>query len=180
MNVKLTLDERYFNWLCTQVGALGDRDPANSYILLAEQLFKKSFDDSTPNDYNRALDGKDFRTEFLEETGAIADQEWLDLDSSIFEMMIGLARRLSFSTDWEIDVCFWLLITNLELEKYSDERFNDGVVKAVDFVLDTVNDRSYESNGRGGLFPLKDPRNDQREIEIWYQMSAYILENIEF
>jgi hypothetical protein len=32
-------------------------------------------------------------------------------------------------------------------------------------------------SGLGGMFPLEDPREDQRAIEIWYQMMAYINEN---
>ena len=32
-------------------------------------------------------------------------------------------------------------------------------------------------NGTGGLFPLKRPRVNQRRVEVWYQMSEYLMEN---
>jgi hypothetical protein len=34
-------------------------------------------------------------------------------------------------------------------------------------------------NGTGGLFPLKMPKVNQRRVEIWYQMSAFIEENFD-
>jgi hypothetical protein len=34
--------------------------------------------------------------------------------------------------------------------------------------------RTYEPNGVGGFFPLENPNEDQREVELWYQMSAYV------
>ena len=37
--------------------------------------------------------------------------------------------------------------------------------------------REYSDNGHGGLFPLKNPKKDQRKVEIWYQMTEYINEN---
>lgn len=143
-------------------------------------MYKKAFNDSTPNDFNRSLDGKDLRSEFLEESSMEATDEWLEMDCSILEMLVGLARRISFQTDWDIDECFWLMIKNVELDKYNDERYHDGIAHAVDYVLNTINHRTYEYNGQGGLFPLRTPAIDQRGVEIWYQMSAYLLENFEF
>lgn len=175
-----TLDERYFTWLCQQVKISSRRDPSQSHILVAEQMYKIAFDDSVPNDFNRSLDGKDLRTEFLDLKGIVADQDWLDLDCSILEMLIGLSRRVSDKIDWTVSAAFWLIVENIELKKYTDEKYNDGIARAVDYVLNTINDRSYDANGQGGLFPLRDPRNDQREVEIWYQMSAYLMENFEF
>lgn len=175
-----TLDERYFNWLGRLVGMVSNRQPEQSHILLSEHLFKKAFQDWLPNDDNRARDGIDLRYEFMDETGTGADREWLEIDCSIFEMLVALARRMSDHTDWTSSQCYWLLITNLELEKYSDDHYNSAFGDAIDFVLDTLNDRTYERDGRGGLFPLEDAPTDQREVEIWYQMSAYLLENFAY
>ena len=36
--------------------------------------------------------------------------------------------------------------------------------------------RDYDSNGRGGLFIVNNPRQDLREVEIWYQMHWYLNE----
>ena len=98
----------------------------------------------------------------------------------MLELMVGLSRRLSFHTEWSENACFWLLITNLELDKYTDGAFSDGAARAINFVLDTVNERTYARHGRGGLFPLKDTPIDPRGVELWYQMASYLLENFEF
>ena len=38
-------------------------------------------------------------------------------------------------------------------------------------------ERRYKRSGEGGLFPLKNAAKDQRKVEIWYQLSSYLLEN---
>jgi hypothetical protein len=63
---------------------------------------------------------------------------------------------------------------NLELNPYNDR---DGVDEAhVTETLDRVIYRNYESNGHGGFFPLEDPDEDQRRVELWYQLNAYLNE----
>ena len=174
------LDERYFNWLCERVGVTSRRDPAKSHTLLAEDMYKTPFEDFVPNDFNRAEDGKALRMEFLDATHARADASWLSLDCSILEMIVALAGKFAYHTNWGLSASFWLFITNLELGKYTDEKYHDAIREAVLFVLNTINKRTYEFDGRGGLFPLTDPPTDQRGVEIWYQMSAYMLENVKF
>ena len=53
----------------------------------------------------------------------------------------------------------------------------EGVEEYVDNIIDTFLDRDYEANGDGGLFPLLAPQEDQTEVELWYQLSAYYMEN---
>jgi hypothetical protein len=45
--------------------------------------------------------------------------------------------------------------------------------------LAVLNKREYFPSGKGGLFPLENPREDQTKVEIWYQMHAYVMENYE-
>lgn len=175
-----SLDEQYFDWLCEKVGRYDPENPDTSYFQVAELLFKTPFDDSVPNDFNRGLDGKDLRQEFLTERHLTANKEWLELDCSIFEMLAGLARRVSFHTDWEPARAFLLFLTNLGLSDYTDTRYHRHSEQRVKRVLRTLNNRTYDYNGLGGLFPLKNPLSDQRGVEIWYQMSAYLMENYEF
>jgi len=40
--------------------------------------------------------------------------------------------------------------------------------------------RRYSKTGKGGLFPLKHPKKDQTEVEIWYQMQQYVMENFDY
>ena len=43
-------------------------------------------------------------------------------------------------------------------------------------VFNKLLDRTYDWDGVGSLFPVRDSVNDMREIEIWYQMMAYLNE----
>jgi hypothetical protein len=47
--------------------------------------------------------------------------------------------------------------------------------KEIDDILTRLIERTYKPNGEGGFFPLPQTDEDQTKVEIWYQMSAYIL-----
>ena len=69
---------------------------------------------------------------------------------------------------------------NLDLRQFSDEVYED-YIDAPDLVQERVDvflDRAYSPDGTGGLFPLHEPDEDQRQVELWYQMSAYLLERV--
>jgi hypothetical protein len=43
--------------------------------------------------------------------------------------------------------------------------------------LHKLNNRTYSKLGKGGLFPLRSSAYDQRKVELWYQMAAFMTEN---
>lgn len=100
---------------------------------------------------------------------------WQQLGCSFLEMMIALSRRLAFEEEGQPSRWFWHLIENLGID-VTDAYYNIEIERAVNDRLDTVIYRTYDSTGMGGLFPLENPRQDQREVEIWYQLQAYLLE----
>ncbi len=178
MNANGTLDDQYFEWLYTQVAAARNKNPARSYWELLRQLYTSPYIWFIPNDDNRAEDGKEFRYEFFRDAGIEeVDEYWVSLDCSMLEMLIALSRRISFESyatgaDW-----FWKLLENLDLRRYTDEVYNSMTAEEVIEAIERVNTRTYNRDGTGGLFPLRDTRIDQRKIELWYQMSSYLLEN---
>ena len=46
----------------------------------------------------------------------------------------------------------------------------------MDEILNIWLERRYDEDGKGNIFPLKDPIKDQKTVEIWYQMQSYLLE----
>jgi hypothetical protein len=92
-------------------------------------------------------------------------------------MLISLSRRLGYQLSKPADECFRIFMENLELNHYTDEAYSKSVEKKVDKALDRVINRTYLPNGSGGLFPLKRALQDQRRIELWYQMSAFVIES---
>lgn len=172
-----TLDARYLDWLYSKIGPLKNRNPSTSYFQLAAALFQKEFTWFVANDDNRVEDGRELREEFLNEVAAERDISWMDEGCSMLEMLIALGRRLAFETDEDPFEWFWVLIDNLGLRPFVDSEFTEDYRVDVELVLDRVVSRSYDASGHGGLFPLKHPAQDQRGIEIWYQMAAYLGEN---
>ncbi len=75
---------------------------------------------------------------------------------------------------------------NLGLARYFDSYLrgnNEFLVEKIDEIIDIWMYRRFDFNGFGGLFPLKwgrlrpgQRKKDQRKVEIWYQMQAYMIE----
>lgn len=180
------LDDQYFAWLYSQVGLVRLKNPRANYWQLAKQLYKTEFQYFVPNDDNRAADGVQLREEFLDQSPGSDDgtvREWLSLECSFFEMVVALARRASFESpsrghntpgDW-----FWKIMQNLDLDRFNDAIFEiEHAEYYIGSALGVVNERTYCPDGTGGMFPLNEPQEDQREVEIWYQMAAYLLEQM--
>lgn len=178
MNDSPHLDERYLEWLASHVMQIRSRDPRKTYWLLLEILYKTEFTWFVPNDDNRAADGLELREKFLDQIGwTDTDPEWQSLTASVLEVLVSLSQRCSFVAGRTSRVWFWTVLDNLGLAKYTDEIFHDGIAEAVKRSIQVVLDRTYDYDGTGGLFPLRTPYKDQRDVELWYQMQAYVLEN---
>jgi hypothetical protein len=171
-----TLDELYLNWLYEFIADPKVANPDRTYWHLAHHLYTKEYFWLIPNDDNRAEDGKFLREEFIETlklNDDDVDPHWMDEDCSFLEMLIALSRRLSFQGEGEPRDWFWHLIDNLGLDISDRQRFPKS---KVDEVLDRIIWRTFSRDGSGGLFPLKHPRRDQRDVEIWSQLNSYLVE----
>lgn len=175
------LDDAYLTWLYSQVSSVQNTNPATNHWQLFRALYVTAFAGYVPNDDNRSADGKDLRFEFLQQTGyPLHDPygSWFDLDCSILEMVLGLAKRVAFEDEKQGSYVewFWRMIHNLELDSYTDDIFEISIQETIEEVLARLNRRTYSANGSGGLFPLRNTKVDQRTVELWTQMSAYLLE----
>lgn len=171
------VDELYFKWLYKQVGSVREKDPSKSYWNLLRQLYQKEFVWFVPNDHNRVEDGRDLRLRFVHYSGVNPSDEWMSLGCSMLEMMIALSHRLAFEDGHSPRGWFWRLIENLGFTELTDANWGELTDEAVDEVLEQVIWRTYAPDGTGGLFPLEQPTQDQRQTEIWYQLCAYLIEN---
>lgn len=134
-----------------------------------------------PNDDNRAEDGLQLRERFERESSLRLPNLG---ECRMLEFLIALAIRLNESVyDYEnpdqVSDWFWILIENLQLDAYDDTyTFND-IHFYIEQVFVRLNKRLYGSNGNGGgLFPLEEPMADQTQVEVWYQMMAYLSEKM--
>ena len=170
------LDELYFVWLYAQVGDPELKSPSRTYWKILKQLYTKEFVWIVPNDDNRIEDGKDLRIEFVDQSELEnVDSDWMKLGCSMLELLVALSRRLAFECEGEPRDWFWHLMNNLGLRHFNDR--SKLSKNYIDSVLDQVIWRTYNHDGKGGLFPLINSQEDQRGVEICYQLNAYILEH---
>lgn len=171
-----SLDDKYFEWLCDFTVSKKKRVP-KTYNKLLSELYYHEFIPLVPHDENRAFDGVDLRLRFSREFGVHYRP---DIPCSILEMMIALALRCEEQIMYDPDIgnrtsyWFWLMVRNMGLFKYSDDKFTDRTVNKVEELIDIFTNREYEPNGKGGLFVLNDCDHDLRKVEIWYQMCWYL------
>ena len=166
--------ENYLRWLENELICEGPQ-AERSYFELVYQMFQTEFVWSVAMDDNRLADGLELRAEFAE----LHDVSRTIMHNlgpcSFIEVLIGLARRLSFVAGDSSSRWAWQLLVNLQLERMWDH-LSRGKSHVVATTLATVITRSYKPNGVGGFFPLAWSNRDQRKVELWYQLNAYVEE----
>jgi hypothetical protein len=176
---KNPLLEEYFNWLYDHVFAIRDVRSEHSYIIVCDRMHRIKFQALVDHDENRIADGSELRNEFLKTSRAhlLYQTELIYDDSSVFEVLVGLAKRANLMVELPVADWFWVFIQNLNLDRYNDKFVHSKPVYQIDRTINKFNRRSYRANGQGGIFPLKRPLTDQRQLELWYQMGAYMTDN---
>lgn len=179
--MKSQIEYEYFEWivglsenLCSEYG---------SYRNLFEYLYSREFYSNVGNDCNRAEDGLDMRMRFAEQSIYTYPDvyNYLKKPCNMLEMMVALAFRCEDHIMWDPDegdrTGLWLatMITSLGLSDLIDNNWNEEHAKhSIDIFLA----HQYKRNGEGGLFNLKNKKEDLRKVEIWYQMCWYLDEYI--
>lgn len=168
------MQDEYFEWLVNMV-CENKFANSNSYRKLLVCLHSIPFTWTFRKDQNRAEDGIELRYYFAYDNG-IQNYDELSGPCSVLEMMLALAIRCEDvmcdpgigdrTSQW-----FWRMITNLGLGGMSDRKFDRNKVKeSVNILLN----RDYDSHGHGGLFVVKNPEYDLRDVELYVQMLWYL------
>lgn len=161
------IDYEYYEWLISQI----DSPRHKSYKDLFERMHNFEFVWFVPNDDNRVQDAFDLRHVFLEDS-----EEQLSLEgATVLEVIVGLSQRVAFIGGGKEQAWAWKLIKNLRLHKCTDP-LGDTQAQGVDDILYALVWRTYDRNGEGGFFPLKNALEDQTKTEIWDQLNAYVIE----
>lgn len=169
----------YYQWLIAKV-----EDPiAENHTMLLRDLHNIPFKWSIHMDLYRAKGGVSLRADYMEEMGLTNSSDYIfteyeDVACSVLEMAIALAECFSrdvIGTSYKSTAqWFWIMMDNLELLVATDDHY------LPEYVQDRVEvfiDRTYQRNGVGGMFPLKHPSRDQRDVDLWYQLSEWFKEN---
>lgn len=172
------IEKEYFDWLYDYV-CKGRANQHVSYEKVFRYLHEVEFTFSISNDVNRAVDGTDLRYRFALQKGEERIEEMLRGPCSVLEMMVALAIRCEESImddtrygdrtgQW-----FWIMMRNLCIDGMTDDIFD---IEYVEYCINSFLNREYEPDGYGGLFYIKNCREDLRDVEIWTQL-CWFLEN---
>lgn len=172
-------NNKYFDWMYKRV--CGDTNASRlSYRKLLEHLHTIEFTYILVMDSNRAEDGTDLRYRFAYENnyhGSMVVEYLDDRPCSVLEMMVALANRCEedIMDDPEMGnrtgQWFWDMIVSLGLYEMNDWNFDPDYV---DEVINIFLNREYKYNGEGGLFTVRNCKQDMRTVEIWYQMCWHL------
>ena len=170
----MTSNEGYYYYLLERAGVYDDE--IKQYSKLFHTLYVTEFQWKVPMDENRAIDGAFMRKQYTEDTGEVIHELG---PCSFLEMVVGLASRCEYDVmhdgyedntrEW-----FWDMLGNCGLIDYDNHNWKPMKVREI---INTIIFRKYNPNGYGGFFPLKNPVNDQRKVELWYQLHAWLHEN---
>ena len=174
-----TIKEKYFDWICDLIDH-NECDEETSYTKLLHYLNSVDFTYILEMDENRLEDGIDLRYRFgyeMDYPREVIENGLGNAPCSILEMMVALSIRCEEGFMDDIDEgnrtgeWFWNMIENLGLGNMTDLNFNE---RYANTVIHKFLNRKYTSNGKGGLFTVKKPKYDMRDVEIWYQMMWYL------
>lgn len=162
------IEQSYFRWLVHQTHL--EEAWQKRYLGLFNEMHHKEFVWLVPHDDNRIGDGFELRYEFLD-----GRHHTFPFGVSFLEVLVALSRRVAFNAGGEPEWWAWKLIENIGLDKVEGIELSPVDRAKINDTLDRVIERRYGQDGKGGFFPLPNPEEDQRKVEIWYQMSAYIM-----
>lgn len=171
----MIFNEDYYNYILERAG-LYESEILNYSKLFHEMHYTAFRWDLVPMDENRSSDGISLRKQYTEETGEELSKKE---PCSFLEMVVGLAIRCEVDVmhDGFVDNTrewFWFMLSNCGLIKYDNANWKGVKVKEI---INNILFRRYMPDGRGSLFPLKSSVNDQRKVELWYQLHAWLHEN---
>lgn len=161
-------NNEYFNWLCDIV-CKNRFSKSISYERLLRYLHKREFVWDIQDDANRAKDGLGLRKRF--------GIDRFYAPCSVLEMMVALAVRCEEtimddpSKGDRTGQWFWGMINNMGLGAMHNDNFDEE--KAAVIITRFLN-RDYYRNGEGGLFTIRDPDEDIRDVDIWTQLCWYL------
>lgn len=169
----MDIEEEYFEWMYQLVGGKNYRSLLK---YLDYEIFRPVIIEM---DENRIADGVGLRYRYAEEAKipeTVVEKIFDDTNCSILELMIGLSIRMEDDIMGDPDygnrtiIWFWEMIKSLGLYEMTDKDYDQ---EHAQHVIHKFLNREYESNGKGGLFTVKNTALDMRKTEIWQQMCLY-------
>jgi hypothetical protein len=167
------MNDDYLDWLIDQVCDEGYEDMRERRYLF-EALDHEVFKPRLPMDRCRAEDGLELRRRYISETGCVMADHGR---CSVLEMMVALAMRCEEQIMIDLDVgrrvgrWFFYMVRSLGM------LLDRGIFTSpytVAMAVRRFQNGTYAPDGRGGLFYIPGYPKDLRNVDLWYQMQAYL------
>ena len=167
--------EKYYRWLLYKVCT---ERQEQEYEKVLRYLASSKFYSAIERDDNLLEHCQYMREGFVDEANDNGVQvEEPTGDISLLEVMVMLSIKAEdiMQTFDEVDDAkwFWAMMKNSGLSFYTNYRYHES---GVQIHVKRILDRTYEANGKGGLFyiPGIEESYDLSEVELWYQLMWYI------
>lgn len=176
----------YFDWLKNTVDPFVGRGTHDRFFSI---LHSMAYVPIMELDNNREMDGIGLRDIYCRGYGldSLGSDLVIDSPCSVLEFLVALANRMDYiyspTEKRYLSELFWEILNNVGIyyQTTTDDCFERDPLKFqthIQKTIDTIMDRTYRPDGTGNLFPLKNPKEDQRNVEIWYQMNQYLIEKM--
>lgn len=167
----------YFEYLVNRLNP--DEEFKKNYSCMLSYLYGKAFTYTLPLDENLAINGIGIRKAYISEEDLLEDA--IVGDCSMLEMMLALGEACDYTVKHpadDLDAFKWfkLMLESMRLLPFSNKYFN---ATAVNSIIDTCLNRTFDQNGEGSFFSIKENRDehDFREMTIWTQFLTYLRHN---
>ena len=156
------IETLYFDWL---IDHICDEHDIFNYENLLWHLFYRDFVWIRPLDKNCAIYGCRLRDDFVDECSSARrimslNNPFIGRECSILELIVSLAIRM-------------------EDMVMSNDVFGDRTGYWFWLMIDNFLNRTYEKNGKGGLFVINDKNIDMRNCDIWQQSMGFLRKFVE-
>lgn len=181
MSISYIHDE-YFEWIYERVMDTLEYsrllDHLNEILYLPE--WRVGDERIRQMDQNRIGDAISLRYDFAYENGyskMVIDSVFPDNACTVLELMAALAIRCETDIMDDPDygdrthIWFKYMLTSLGLIDQTNDFYDE------DYVIDVIQvfmERRYSREGAGGLFYVPDSEQDMRDLDLWYQMHAFL------
>lgn len=174
----------YFEWLTSMVDPFVGRGSHTQFFTVLNNMTYVSMMEL---DNNRISDGVGLRDIYTRTYDISVDSDVIvDSPCSVLEFLVALASRMNYIYSQTNENCtsqmFWDMMDNIGFDYYTTTNdsfaMNPELVENLQDAIDVVMYRLYSPDGSGNLFPLKNSRYDQRNVEVWYQMNQYLIEKM--
>lgn len=178
-----TIENDYYHWI-TSLASEWCYD-YGSFQKLFDYLYSREFYSVIKKDDNRAADGIDFRTRFIDGHPYYTYRDcylYLTKPCNILELMCALAFRCDEDIMYDPDqgnrsgYWFYEMLKSMHLDGMSDDCYDADIVERI---VNNFLERKYKRNGEGGLFTIRNTNQDVRKVEIWFQLLWHLNEVLE-